>query len=114
MGPAIADQYIILDRVPAIYLGMLGVHTPMDRQGIGTKLLMDAVQRAMAIAENAGVWALTLDATDEETVAYYERFDFERLAPDRLEMYLPISLIKRTFQMEADALVQEDETEAAA
>lgn len=96
---AVADQFAMLDKIPAVYLGMLGVHTPADRQGIGAALLVDAFKRALTIADNAGVWALTLDATDEAAAAYYERFDFERITPGGLEMFLPIGTIRQLFEL---------------
>lgn len=93
----IADQFGFLDKIPAVYLGMLGVHTSVARQGIGTALLVDAFKRALVIADNAGVWALTLDATDETAAAYYEKFDFERITPGGLEMYIPIGTLRQLF-----------------
>jgi len=97
VGRAVADQFGILDKIPAVYLGMLGVHTPAARQGIGAALLVDAFKRALTIADNAGVWALTLDATDDAAASYYERFDFERLTPDSLEMFIPIGTLRQLF-----------------
>lgn len=99
VGREVADKFLMLDKIPALYLGMLGVHTPADRQGIGTELLIDAFKRVLMIAENAGVWALTLDATDEAAVSYYERFDFERITPGGLELYLPVGTIRRVFDI---------------
>lgn len=98
VGPAVADRFALFDRVPAIYLGMLGVHEPFSGQGIGAALMKDAFRRSLEIAQLAGVWALTLDATDDAAAAYYERFDFERIAPDSLEMYLPIGTIRQLFE----------------
>lgn len=113
----IAEQFMMLDKIPAVYLGMLGVHTPADRQGIGAALLVDAFKRAVTIADNAGVWALTLDATDEAAAAYYERFDFERITPGGLEMFLPIGTIRQVFDGANDDDIDADadgaETEAA-
>lgn len=97
VGRVVADQFGFLDKIPAVYLGMLGVHTPAARQGVGTALLVDAFKRALTIAENAGVWALTLDATDEAAALYYERFDFQRITPDGLEMFIAIGTLKQLF-----------------
>lgn len=98
VGRDVADRFALLNRVPAIYLGMLGVHEPFARQGVGAALMKDAFRRTLAIADLAGVWALTLDATDEQAAAYYERFDFERMAPDGLEMFLPLGTIRQLFE----------------
>lgn len=98
VGRDVADRFAILNRVPAIYLGMLGVHEPFARQGVGAALMKDAFRRTLAIADLAGVWALTLDATDEQAAMYYERFDFERMTPDGLEMFLPLGTIRQLFE----------------
>lgn len=98
VGPEVADRFALFDRVPAIYLGMLGVHQPLAGQGIGTALMKDAFRRALEIADLAGVWALTLDATDDAAATYYERFDFERVSAASLEMFLPIGTIRQLFE----------------
>jgi hypothetical protein len=64
------------------------------KRRIGTHLLLHAFERVEAISKSAGVWALTLDAVDEQAAVYYERFDFKRSSPtDELEMYLPLGTI---------------------
>ncbi len=98
VGRSVGDRFLMLDKIPAVYLGMLGVHSSADRQGIGTVLMLDAFRRVLAIAENAGVWALTLDAVDEDAARYYERFDFERITPGGLEMFLALGTIKALFE----------------
>jgi ribosomal protein S18 acetylase RimI-like enzyme len=81
--------------VPAVYLGMIGVHTKHDRAGIGRLLMRDAFRRTLIIADNAGTYALTLDAVDEDLAKYYEnKFDFQRFADGDLEMFLPLGTIR--------------------
>ena len=87
------DQFVHLSKIPAIYLGMIGVHTPLCRRGIGALLLADAFRRVIQISKLAGVWALTLDAIDEEAAGYYERFDFQRFEEGELQMFLPMGTI---------------------
>lgn len=84
------------DSVPAVYLGMIGVHSIYKRRGIGKLMMADAIQRTAKIAQHAGLYALTLDALDDELAAYYaENFGFERFKEGAtgLEMFLPIHTI---------------------
>ena len=89
-----------VDAVPAVYLGMIGVHDHVVRQGIGKLLMRDAMLRVVSIADLAGTYALTLDALDEELVAYYrDQFGFQSFkAGSGLEMFLPLLTIKAALQ----------------
>jgi ribosomal protein S18 acetylase RimI-like enzyme len=86
--------------VPAVYLGMIGVHTDFRRGGIGKLLMLDAMQRTAKIAQQAGLYALTLDAIDEELIGYYrDNFGFQTFKEGAtgLEMFLPIQTIMKAF-----------------
>ena len=99
LGPAAgAREFVGIDKIPAVYLGMIGVQIELMRQGIGTVLMADALRRTLAIAELTGVWALTLDAIDDEAVAYYHRYDFIEFSPGSREMYLPLGTIRQVFE----------------
>lgn len=74
---------------------MIGVHRDHDKQGIGRLLMLDAFNRTLVIAENAGTYGLTLDAVDEDVAGYYEaKYDFERFADGGLEMFLPLGTMR--------------------
>lgn len=99
LGPAgYAGEFIGLDKIPAVYMGMIGVHEPLARQGIGTLLMTHAFRRTLEIADLTGLWALTLDAVDDEAVAYYKRFDFRPFLEGSREMYLPLGTIRQVFE----------------
>lgn len=67
-----------VEAVPAVYLGMIGVHAEYQRRGIGKQLMRDAIERTAQIAQHAGLYALTLDALEETVAAYYrEQFGFQ-------------------------------------
>jgi ribosomal protein S18 acetylase RimI-like enzyme len=85
-----------VEAVPAVYLGMIGVHSDCQRIGIGKKLMRDAMLRTVQIAENAGTYALALDALDANLVTYYrDQFGFQSFKEGcGLEMYLPLKTIQ--------------------
>jgi GNAT superfamily N-acetyltransferase len=104
-GREIGDRKAkVLDAMSAVYLGMIGVHTDHMKEGIGKALMRDAFQRVLTIAQNAGTYALTLDAVDEAAATYYsDKFGFQRFSDGGLEMFLPLGTI-----MDA-AYAQDDE-----
>ncbi len=94
LGPEIGGaEFVYVHKVPAVYLGMIGVHEPLMREGIGGVLMIHAFRMVAELGKVAGVWALTLDAIDEDAAAYYERFDFRRFSPGGKEMYLPLGTL---------------------
>lgn len=63
--------------VPVVILARLAVSVHDQRKGIGLGMLQDAIQRTVAIAEQAGVRALLTHPIDEEASRFYQRFGFE-------------------------------------
>ncbi|WP_058187069.1 GNAT family N-acetyltransferase [Terracidiphilus gabretensis] len=85
-----------VEAVPAVYLGMIGIHADYQSRGIGKLLMMDAIQRTAKIAQHAGLYALTLDALDRKVATYYkDKFGFQTFkeGDTGLEMFLPIKTI---------------------
>jgi ribosomal protein S18 acetylase RimI-like enzyme len=96
LGDHADSKFARVDAVPAVYLGMVGVHSDFARQGIGKLLMRDAMFRVAHIADLAGTYALTLDALDEDLVVYYrDQFGFQSFNEGNgLEMFLPLLTIK--------------------
>jgi GNAT superfamily N-acetyltransferase len=87
-------HFPFIDRIPIVYIGMFGVHTPLRKMGIGVLMMRDLLKRVLIIAENAGVRLLMLDAVNEEAAIYYERkFDFQRVVEGGLQMFLTLGTI---------------------
>lgn len=103
VGLGTAADFNQFSKIPAVYLGMIGVHTDYCRQGLGTELMFDIFRQAEEVANRVGIWALTLDAVDEAAATYYERFDFQRFKPDSLEMFLPIGTIRAVNEARREA-----------
>ena len=75
--------------VPAALLGRLAVARKHHGKGIGSLLLADALKRA-ARAE-LGVFAMVVDAKDEQAQRFYEHFGFTLLSGDTRRLCLPIN-----------------------
>ena len=65
------------DPVPVLILGRLAVDRSAQGLHLGSALLQDAVQRAVAVSSNAGVRALLVHALHERAKAFYEHFGFQ-------------------------------------
>jgi GNAT superfamily N-acetyltransferase len=63
--------------IPVIILARLAVARSMHGRGIGAGLLQDAIRRAVAVSEQAGVRALLAHPIDETAARFYRRFGFE-------------------------------------
>ena len=77
------DAKILLDHeqvpekhFPAIYLGTLAVAHYCQSNGLGTILLMNALQRSYYVAQNVAVFGVALRSLNERTTKLYERYGF--------------------------------------
>lgn len=93
--PNLAQKYP--STVPGVKLARLAVALDCQRQGIGEILMVDAMDKALVIASNAGVIGLFVDAKNENAKTYYARYGFVSLSNNPLEMFLPLSTIKHIF-----------------
>ncbi len=75
--------------LPAALIGRLAVDRRWRGTGLGGALLFDALMRA-ARAEPA-VFAVIVDAKDEQASAFYRHFGFAAFASRPLSLFLPIA-----------------------
>jgi ribosomal protein S18 acetylase RimI-like enzyme len=80
--------------VSGVKLARLAVDKNWQRQGIGEILMVEAMKRAIVIADNAGIIGLFVDAKDEKAKNYYLRYGFVSLKDNPLEMFLPLSTVR--------------------
>ncbi len=96
---AIAKKYPA--QVPGVKLARLAVAKQWQRQGIGEILMVEAMQRALLVADTAGGIGLFVDAKDEAAQSYYARYGFIILEDNPLAMFLPLSVL-RTLNLATD------------
>ncbi len=65
------------DPIPVMVLARLAVDRSMQGQHLGPALLQDAVNRALAVAQNAGVRAMLVHALHERAKKFYEHYGFQ-------------------------------------
>ena len=81
--------------VPVMVLARLAVASDMQRQGIGSGMLKDAVLRTLQAADIAGLRALVAHAKDESAREFFERFDFVPSPSDPLHLFVLIKDLVR-------------------
>jgi N-acetylglutamate synthase-like GNAT family acetyltransferase len=65
------------DPVPVMVLARLAVDTGAQGNAIGASLLQDAVNRAVAVSQNAGVKAVLVHALHDRAKRFYEHYGFK-------------------------------------
>jgi predicted GNAT family N-acyltransferase len=93
--PKAAAKKLLKHPVPVILLGRLAVDQSAQGQRLGESLLFDALSRSLAIAEQAGAYAIEVLAIDDEAKAFYERYDFLPLLDQSRHLFLPIATIRQ-------------------
>lgn len=82
------------DPIPVAVLGRLAVHTDWVRQGIGSGLLKDAIQRTLQTAQQMGIRALLCHAIDEEAKAFYIKHGFIESPTDAMTVMLSLGSLQ--------------------
>jgi len=95
LPPRFAKKYPM--RASAAKIARLAVARPWQKQGLGTYMLLNAMERVLRVAEHLGVIGFFVDAKNEGAVAYYRQFGFIPLPDSSLELFLPIATIRKAF-----------------
>ena len=83
--------------VPATLLGRLATDQNYRGLGLGEHLLMDALHRSFNATSQIASYAVVVDAKDENAIAFYKKYGFQRLQDYPNRMFLPMNTIKKLF-----------------
>lgn len=75
-------------RVPVIRLGRFATALAHQGKGIGSAMLINALEKVYEISALAGVAAVVIDAKDEKAATFYQRHGFLRSLHDPLQLFL--------------------------
>jgi len=81
--------------IPIALIGRLAVDISARGRGLGGTLLIHALGSAQRVAEIAGVYAVVVDALDQQAKSFYLQYGFKELADDYLHLYLPMRTINK-------------------
>lgn len=79
--------------VPAALLGRLAVNQAAQRHGVGKMLLVDAIKRTLAVSDQIAIYAMVVDAIDQQAQYFYEQFGFSLLSSGSQRLFLPLKAI---------------------
>ena len=82
------------DPVPVMVLARLAVDHRARNIRLGSALLRDAVDRAVAVSQNAGVRALLVHALHERAKEFYEHYGFQASPQHPLTLMLRLSAVR--------------------
>jgi len=82
------------DPVPVMVLARLAVDRRAQGLQLGAALLQDAVNRAVAVSQNAGVRALLVHALHEKAKQFYEHYGFQPSPTHPMTLMLRLSSVK--------------------
>ncbi|MFQ4145180.1 GNAT family N-acetyltransferase [Chlorogloeopsis sp. ULAP02] len=81
---------------PALLIGRIAVEQSMQGKGIGKRLLRHAFECAIDISQKTGVYAVRVDAKNEQIKEYYKRkFGFLEFQDAPLSLFIPLATIKK-------------------
>lgn len=80
--------------VPVVLLARLAIDQTVQGQRLGEALLVDALSRCLQLADKLGIYAIEVDAIDQQARAFYEKYGFVPLLDNELHLFLPVSTIR--------------------
>lgn len=83
------------DRLPAALIGRLAVDSRFAGRGLGTRLLMNALDRSLHATDQVAAVAIVVDAKHDRARQWYEQFGFTSFVDNPNRLFLPMSMIKK-------------------
>ena len=80
-------------QLPVTLLGRLAVDQSAKGQGLGEHLLLDALHRSLAHADQIAAMAVVVDAKDESAAAFYRHYGFIPLQTQPSRLFVPMRSI---------------------
>ena len=81
--------------VPVACLGRLAVNLAAQGKNLGKTLLLDALGRCAKMSADVALYAVEVQAIDEQARNFYLKYGFVPLADDPHHLYLSIKAIKK-------------------
>ena len=82
--------------IPLIHLGRLAVSTQFQSRGLGKRLLLDALRRALKTSEEVGGYAVEVVALHKQAASFYAQYGFVPVNDDDpLHLYLTMKSVRK-------------------
>lgn len=80
---------------PILRIGRLAVDRQQQGQGIGQQLMAFALQMALEFSQTVGLYAVVVDAKNDQARVFYETLGFDATLDDPLCLYLPVATLQK-------------------
>ncbi len=84
--------------IPTILIARLAVDLRHQRQQLGSRLLAEALRRAVLASDTAAARLVVVDAIDDDAAAFYRRWGFIDVPENPRRLFRKISDIRRTLE----------------
>jgi GNAT superfamily N-acetyltransferase len=81
--------------VPVAHLGRLAVDQLSQGRGLGSLLLLDAMDRVTRVDRSLGIHAIEVVAIDETARRFYLKYGFTALRDDPHHLYIPMKMVRK-------------------
>ena len=81
--------------VPVAVLGRLAVNLAAQGKNLGKTLLLDALKRCSQLSIQVALYAVEVNAIDDQARSFYFKFGFIPLADDPLHLYLSMKAVRK-------------------
>ena len=78
--------------VPACRIAKLAIDTRFQGAGACSWLLRQALEKALSVSAEVGLYAVIVDAIDEKAKGFYLKYGFKAFSEYPLMMFLPFML----------------------
>ncbi len=85
------------NKVPSAKLGRLAVSVECQGQKLGGLLMVEAMKRTIALADNFGIVGFFVDAKNDQAKRFYEGYGFIELQSNPLTLFLPLATLVDAF-----------------
>jgi predicted N-acetyltransferase YhbS len=97
-SPARIAKGLAKHPIGVILLARLAVDRKEHGAGLGKTLLVDALSRALAAADEIGARAILVHSIDDEAAAFYKKFGFEPSPLDPKQLMLLMKDLRTTLK----------------
>lgn len=84
--------------IPICLLARLAVDRGAQGRGLGSRLLLDALRRALVAGDQIGIRAVVVHAIDAQAARFYRQFDFTPLDDTAHTLMVPLAAIRSSCQ----------------
>jgi ribosomal protein S18 acetylase RimI-like enzyme len=97
LPPELARRLPRYEAIPAALIGRLARDQRAHSEGVGSLLLVNAIQRIVTLAEAIAIFAIVVESKNDRAAAFYESFGFTKSAEKSSRLFLPLATAVQAF-----------------